>query len=452
MRILFVLLAILTSAGSGAQTDTSEIRLLELPDSTSIGEPDGVQVTKLIGSEGGRIASEDRRVELIFPAGALVASTTISIQPTTNYGPNGTGKAYRFGPSGLQFKKPVQVIFHYTDEEAETCPADLMGFAMQSEDGKWSSMDYDDWDSTSKKLWGRIHHFSYFTNVWKMRLMPSSKMIRVSDTLEMYIAGVKGYKKRVVPVVNHSKPLIWFVNNLANGEGGRYGSINSTNYLYDYQRSVPGAEYIAPERLPEKSPVIIRLDVLVKDGKKFTTERSFHSKVSLYDEYKIKVTDTIETRAGEGTFVFDSATFIAWITPKDIEVKDVVNYVPGSFIKHAAPLFKITVSTEGCIGPVHIGKPKGNGNLLSYSEKLFIEKSTPEKVLIVFDTQENLAFRYSLKGRGIRINNESLKMESVPNLVSFETSGKEQWVRVDGPNDHYSINIRRTREPIRIHP
>jgi hypothetical protein len=313
-------------------------------------------------------------------------------------------------------------------------------------------MDYESLDSTSRTLSGWVHHFSYFTNVWKMKLMPSSKQMRVADTLEMYIAAVKGTKLGVAPVISHSNPLLWFVNNILNGEGGHYGSINSSNYVYDQYRSVPGAEYIAPERLPEKSPVTIRLDVLVKDGKSFTVKRSFTSKVSLYDEYIIKITDTIETRAGEGTFVFDSSTFVAWITVKDIEVKDVVNYTPGSYIEHPPPLFKLTVSTAGCIGPVHIGKPKSNGNLLSYSEKLFIEKTTPEKVLIVFDTQENVAFRYSIRGRGVKITDEPLPLESVPNLVQFETNGKEQWLRIEGSNDHYSINTRRTRQPIRIHP
>ena len=55
----------------------------------------------------------------------------------TNLVPNGAGKAYQFEPSGIQFKKPVQIIFHYNDDEATTCPADLMCFALQDHTGKW---------------------------------------------------------------------------------------------------------------------------------------------------------------------------------------------------------------------------------------------------------------------------------------------------------------------------
>lgn len=142
------------------QADTSGIKFIEVSDSTGFGTPDGKLVSKEIGGAGGTIVSEDGKVELNFPADALATNTVISIQPATNLAPNGTGKSYQFEPSGIQFKKPVQIIFHYTDEEAETCPPDLMGLAMQDRTGKWSFFDYDDWDSASRTLKGFIHHFS----------------------------------------------------------------------------------------------------------------------------------------------------------------------------------------------------------------------------------------------------------------------------------------------------
>jgi hypothetical protein len=102
--------------------DTSQIKFIEPSDSTGFGTPDGTLVSKQIGPAGGKIVSDDGRIELIFPPGAVTESTSISIQPTTNPAPNGAGKAYQFEPSGIQFKKPVQIIFHYSDDEAETCP------------------------------------------------------------------------------------------------------------------------------------------------------------------------------------------------------------------------------------------------------------------------------------------------------------------------------------------
>src|SRR5215213_1854446 len=43
-----------------------------------------------------------------------------SNQPRTKW----RGKAYALEPSGIQFKKPVQLIFPYSEEESEECPAD----------------------------------------------------------------------------------------------------------------------------------------------------------------------------------------------------------------------------------------------------------------------------------------------------------------------------------------
>src|SRR5215813_10088843 len=82
-----------------ALADTSMIKFIEPPDSTGFGIPDGQLVSKEIGPSGGTIVSDDGRMELIFPADALTASTSTSIQPVTNLAPNGAGKAYKCEPS-----------------------------------------------------------------------------------------------------------------------------------------------------------------------------------------------------------------------------------------------------------------------------------------------------------------------------------------------------------------
>jgi len=154
------------------QADTSETKYIELPDSTEIGTPLGEPTTKEIGPAGGLIRSEDGRLELYFPAGALSQQTVISILPVTNFAPNGTGVAYRCEPSGVLFSKPVEVFFHYSDEEAMICPPDLMGFAQQDHNGKWSFLNYNGWDSLNKTLKGTVEHFSEFPSCAPMRRRP----------------------------------------------------------------------------------------------------------------------------------------------------------------------------------------------------------------------------------------------------------------------------------------
>src|SRR4029079_19130265 len=125
MKKAWLLSLFFYSLAGNAQKDSSAMTLFAPPVTTAIGAPDGKPASKEIGPSGGNIVSEDGRIELIFPANALTATKTISIQPTINLFDSADGKAYQFEPSGLNFKKPVQIIFHYTDEEDETCSADL---------------------------------------------------------------------------------------------------------------------------------------------------------------------------------------------------------------------------------------------------------------------------------------------------------------------------------------
>ena len=174
MKKILLLLLLFAVLSVNAQTDTTEIQtdsvevqMITLPDSTAIGAPDGKLVSKEIGSFGGKIDSDDGRVELIFPEGALSANTTISIQPIDNLIPNGNGKAYQFEPSGIQFKKPVQIIFHYTEQEAEICPPELKFMALQDHKGKWEYMNYEEWDSTTKSLKKRVYYAFLTSCKWE---------------------------------------------------------------------------------------------------------------------------------------------------------------------------------------------------------------------------------------------------------------------------------------------
>ncbi|MBK7346132.1 MAG: hypothetical protein IPI98_04280 [Chitinophagaceae bacterium] len=48
---------------------------------------------------------------------------------------NGNGPAYRFEPSGILFKKPVQIIFHYDEEEIKDSLQLLMALPCRTKKG-----------------------------------------------------------------------------------------------------------------------------------------------------------------------------------------------------------------------------------------------------------------------------------------------------------------------------
>src|SRR5687768_6524243 len=250
--ILLIQFAVLSASAqtdtTELQTDSVEVQIIALPDSTAIGTPDGKLVSKEIGPAGGKIVSEDGRVELNFPEGALSANTTISIQPIVNLIPNGNGKAYRFEPSGIQFNKPVQIIFHYTDEEAETCPPELKFMALQDDKGKWEYMGYSDWDSTTKSLKGFISHFSAFLDGNEMELSPTDKTAKVGESfpLSLTVVGAPGEDELPpLPVSISGRKTVWSV-----AGGAKFGSIRRGTTQYS-------ATYVAPNYLPKGNTKVV---------------------------------------------------------------------------------------------------------------------------------------------------------------------------------------------------
>ncbi len=68
-----------------------------------------------IGEQGGIVVSEDGRMALEIPPGALQQETEISIQVIQ--GPEGSmSPMYAIEPMGLTFEKPATLVFDYDDQ------------------------------------------------------------------------------------------------------------------------------------------------------------------------------------------------------------------------------------------------------------------------------------------------------------------------------------------------
>jgi hypothetical protein len=92
--------------------------------------PDGSTVTRTIGEEGGKIASDD--AALSVPAGALRKDTAITLStlsvdqsktlPATDGGIKPVGFPVKFTPHGLTFEQPVGVTMGYSAPDPEDTP------------------------------------------------------------------------------------------------------------------------------------------------------------------------------------------------------------------------------------------------------------------------------------------------------------------------------------------
>ncbi len=89
-----------------------------------------------IGLSGGSIRSADGRLILKVPAGALAASTTLSIEPIANTAPNAIGSAYALSPIGMVFARPAQLVLRYSEADLAGTGAGALGLALQ-DGGNW---------------------------------------------------------------------------------------------------------------------------------------------------------------------------------------------------------------------------------------------------------------------------------------------------------------------------
>ncbi len=276
--ILFLFVAVTVSAQDIPDDDTTS-----KPAITEIGKPDGAKSEMKIGKDGGSFTSSDGKIKLTIPEGAVSKKTTFSIQPVTNLMPNGNGKAYRLEPSGIDFQKPVELVFHYDPEESEDSAQLLMGIAMQDDKGQWYGLEEFTLDTVTKTISGNINHFSVwatFDNL-KLQFVRPIKRIKVKKKEWMIISGidhrtaeqreqelidypesVKRYPEKYFSGLSllsnwkQPKNLIWRVNGIikGNAEFGtlEYGRVSA---------SKSDCDYTAPANVPVNNPVTISVEL-----------------------------------------------------------------------------------------------------------------------------------------------------------------------------------------------
>jgi hypothetical protein len=127
---------------------------------TGLGTPTDTAVSKTIGPSGGTIVSNDGRIEVDIPAGALATTTNITIQPVTNMCPGGSGFAYDLLPNGTKFAVPATFTFHYADSDVNGTDPYLLYLAVQDSLQQWDVDVYRDVDTIAHTVSFDINHFS----------------------------------------------------------------------------------------------------------------------------------------------------------------------------------------------------------------------------------------------------------------------------------------------------
>jgi hypothetical protein len=134
-------------------------------------------VSATIGPAGGALASGDGKATLSIPAGALVADTTISIQPVTNTAPGGQGLSYRFAPSVVVFSVPAQITFPFTGADIAGSTPEALSIGFQDDQGVWRAPKGAVRDDVAKTISVSTTHFSIWSRLIGWQIVPGEKSV-----------------------------------------------------------------------------------------------------------------------------------------------------------------------------------------------------------------------------------------------------------------------------------
>jgi len=119
---------------------------------------DGTTAT-VISSDGGTATSQDGKVSIVVPQGAI--STDIALTITSRTESASVGKVYEFGPSGTVFQTPVTVDIAY---ELSELPAnvseDRLYLVTETTDGYMQALTDIVSDPSRRVVQGKLSHFS----------------------------------------------------------------------------------------------------------------------------------------------------------------------------------------------------------------------------------------------------------------------------------------------------
>jgi hypothetical protein len=236
---------------------------------TPAGNPVGNGISKTIGATGGTIATEDGRLTINIPAGAVSENTTIIIYPVNNENPVGIGQAFRLIPH-QNFLKPVQIVFTYEEEELKNTVAMALAASWQDHKGAWHIMG-GTIDTNNKKVTIETTHFSDWSLIKTLELTPRMAVLNFNKTIKLFVqSSLPG--ELIQP---EELPLP-----LGPGEYGPQtppidivGTFIEKWNLAEEGVLIPKgsvADYIAPASIPARNPVAVSVTLKPVNGKQYT--------------------------------------------------------------------------------------------------------------------------------------------------------------------------------------
>lgn len=268
-----------SSSGPSTENPADDTPVVGL--ATAIGSPLGQAVSKTIGANGGTLVSDDERLVLTVPQGALEKDVLLTLQRITNFSPNGLQDAYRISGEAGELKKQASLCWRYT----ATSQPNGGGFAIayQSKDRIWNATkDIHINKSDSTVCFNNIKEL--VQTDWSF---VNSVCIESSFTDTVLVGSVENFMITGVSIGNKywnplPKARVFLAPEII-GEtvnGIAYGDdYNGTFFGEGYKETDFSARYIAPSyKVPNMNPVEIKATLKIDESQRQEISTFIHIK------------------------------------------------------------------------------------------------------------------------------------------------------------------------------
>lgn len=242
---------------------------------TEIGTPIGLPVSKEIGPEGGILELENGKIQLTFPSGTLSQTVSVKVQPLSQTLELGIGIPFELDLGGTSLKKPIELTFHYGEEDVFGSGVDFIHLAQQDDNKIWKAKRNLTVNQSAKTIKGTISHPGRWTFFASAKIKPGLKSIGPSQTLDLEIMGYEyelslrnDPKKQdllapLVPPVRIQPALVsqWLIDGRPSGSNPARGSLGFVN------NDLTLARYTAPPSVPNQPTVMVSAELFLGKGK-----------------------------------------------------------------------------------------------------------------------------------------------------------------------------------------
>jgi hypothetical protein len=240
--------------------------------------PIAIPSSATVGPAGGSIRSDDGRLTLKVPAGALAAPISLSFQTATNDAPQGVGPGYQILPASVAFSKPALLTLAYGRVETDDASAEALTLGATSGSGWYAigggSIDPGrhtltvPLDSTSpasvapgsQPLLAPGPNFFAVIRSWQFvpagnRTIFTGERVRFTVYFVGYSSGMANQGRVFLPSSPSEVEVSWFINGAAPGVHPEEGTIVAEGN---------SGVYIAPQCRPPRNPLVIHATIASK--------------------------------------------------------------------------------------------------------------------------------------------------------------------------------------------